>query len=76
MDGAADLPVQCRQTGGAWIFGGGLQLFQLQGRGDAEHALVAIETAVRHEDVAVMLVINPDKGFKIVLYTAVVSRRL
>jgi len=29
------------------------QLFQFQGRGDAEYALVAIETAVRHEDVAV-----------------------
>ena len=31
----------------------GLQLFQLQGRGDEEHALVAVETAVRHEDVGV-----------------------
>ena len=34
----------------------GLQLFQLQGRGDAEHALVAVETAVRHEDVGVWIV--------------------
>ena len=33
----------------------GLHLFQLQGRGDAEHALVAVETAVRHEDVAVRI---------------------
>ena len=33
----------------------GLQVFQLQGRGDAEHALAAIETAVRHEDVAVRI---------------------
>ena len=31
----------------------GLQLFQLQGWGDAEHAAVTIETAVRHQDVAV-----------------------
>ena len=31
----------------------GLQLFQLQGRGDAEHAAVTIETAVRHQDVGV-----------------------
>jgi hypothetical protein len=31
----------------------GFQLFQLQGRGDAEHALVAIETAVRHENVCI-----------------------
>jgi hypothetical protein len=29
----------------------GLQFFQLQRWGDAEHAFVAIETAVRHEDV-------------------------
>lgn len=26
MDGAADLPVQCRQTGGSWVFSGGLAL--------------------------------------------------
>ena len=31
----------------------GLQLFQLQGRSDAEHALVAVETAVRHQNVTV-----------------------
>ena len=31
----------------------GLQLFQLQRRGDAEHASAAVETAVRDEDVAV-----------------------
>ena len=31
----------------------GLQLFQLQGRGDAEHAPAAVKTAIRHEDVAV-----------------------
>ena len=30
-----------------------LQLFQFQGRGDAEHPAITIETAVRHEDVAV-----------------------
>jgi len=29
--------------------------FQLQGRGDAEHALVAVETAVRHENVGVRI---------------------
>jgi hypothetical protein len=29
------------------------ELFQLQGRGDPEHAVVAVETAVRHQDVAV-----------------------
>ena len=34
----------------------GLQLFQFQRRGDAEHALVAIEAAVRHEDVSVRIV--------------------
>ncbi len=34
---------------------GGLQLFQLQGRGDAEHALVSVETAARHENVGVMI---------------------
>ena len=41
----------------------GLQLFQLQGRGDAEHALVAVdvvlslpkETAVRHQNVTVRI---------------------
>jgi len=33
----------------------GLQLFQLQGRGDAEHAIVAVETAIRHEDVGVRI---------------------
>ena len=33
----------------------GPQFFQLQGRGDAEHALVAVETAVRHEDVGVRI---------------------
>ena len=27
------------------------QLFQLQARGDAEYALVAVETAVRHQNV-------------------------
>ena len=31
----------------------GLQLFQLQERHDAEHALVAVETAVRHQNVTV-----------------------
>ena len=31
----------------------GLQLFQLQRRGDAEHTSRSVETAVRHEDVAV-----------------------
>jgi len=31
----------------------GLQLFQFQGRGNAEHALFAVETAVGQEDVAV-----------------------
>ena len=31
----------------------GLQLFQLQGRGDAEHSLVAVEAAIGYEDVAV-----------------------
>jgi len=31
----------------------GLQLFQLQGRGNAEHALFPVETAVRHQDMAV-----------------------
>ena len=31
----------------------GLQLFQFQRRGDAEHALVAIETPVRQKDVTV-----------------------
>jgi hypothetical protein len=31
----------------------GLQLFQLQGRGDTEHALVTVETAVRHQNVGV-----------------------
>jgi len=34
----------------------GLQLFQLQERGDAEHALVAVETAVRHQNVGVRIV--------------------
>jgi hypothetical protein len=34
----------------------GLQLFQLQGRGDAEHSLVAVETTVRHENVGVGIV--------------------
>ena len=34
----------------------GLQIFQLQGRGDAEHALVAVETAVCQEDVGVRFV--------------------
>ena len=34
----------------------GLQLFQLQGRGDAEHAAITIETAVRHENVGVRIV--------------------
>jgi hypothetical protein len=33
----------------------GLQLFQLQGRGDAEHAIFPVETAVRHQDVAVWI---------------------
>lgn len=33
----------------------GLHLFQLQGRGDAKHALVAVETAVCHEDVGVRI---------------------
>ena len=33
----------------------GLQLFQLQGRGDAEHAAVTIKTAVGHQDVAVWI---------------------
>ncbi len=33
----------------------GLQLFQFQRRGDAEHALVAIETAVRQKDMAVWI---------------------
>jgi hypothetical protein len=33
-----------------------LQLFQLQGRGDAEHAAVTIKTAVSHQDVAVRIV--------------------
>ena len=33
----------------------GLQLFQLQGRGDTEHALVAVETAVRHQNVGVRI---------------------
>jgi len=32
-----------------------LQLFQLQGRGDAEHAAVTIKTAVSHQDVAVRI---------------------
>ena len=31
----------------------GLQLFQFKGWGDAEHALVAVETAVRHQNVTV-----------------------
>ena len=31
----------------------GLRLFQLQGRSDAEYALVAVETAVRHQNVTV-----------------------
>lgn len=31
----------------------GLQLFQLKRRGDAEHVPAAVETAIRHEDVAV-----------------------
>ena len=31
----------------------GLQLFQLQRRGDAEHAALTIKTAVRHQDVSV-----------------------
>ncbi len=31
----------------------GLQLFQFQKRGNAEHAPAAVETAIRHEDVAV-----------------------
>jgi len=31
----------------------GLQLFQLQGRSDAEHAAITIKTAVRHQDVTV-----------------------
>lgn len=30
----------------------GLQLFQFEGRGNAEHASVAIKTAVRDENVA------------------------
>ncbi|MFH1147229.1 MAG: hypothetical protein V1736_05930 [Pseudomonadota bacterium] len=34
------------------MFEDGFQLVQIKGRGDAEHA-VAIETSVRHEDVAV-----------------------
>ena len=33
----------------------GFQLFQLQGRGDTEHALVAVETAVRHQNVGVRI---------------------
>ena len=33
----------------------GFQLFQLQGRGDAEHAAVTVKTAVRHQDVAVRI---------------------
>ena len=33
----------------------GLQLFQLQWRGDAEHAAVTIETAVGHQDVGVWI---------------------
>jgi hypothetical protein len=31
----------------------GFQLFQFQGRGDAEHAFCAVETAVRHQNVTV-----------------------
>jgi hypothetical protein len=31
------------------------QLFQLQGRSDAEHPLVAIETAIRDKDVGVRI---------------------
>jgi len=31
------------------------QLFQLQGRGDAEHAAITIKTAVGHQDVAVWI---------------------
>lgn len=33
----------------------GLQLFQLQGRGDAEHALCPVEAAVRHKDMAMRI---------------------
>ncbi len=33
----------------------GLQFFQLQGRGDAEHAAITIKTAVGHQDVAVWI---------------------
>ena len=33
----------------------GLQLFQLQGWGDAEHAAITIKTAVRHQNVAVWI---------------------
>ncbi len=33
----------------------GLQLFEFQGRRNAEHTLVAVETAVRHEDVGVRI---------------------
>ena len=34
----------------------GFQLFQLQGRGDAEHAAITIKAAVGHQDVAVGIV--------------------
>ncbi|MBN2438495.1 MAG: hypothetical protein JXL20_07820 [Deltaproteobacteria bacterium] len=34
----------------------GLQLFELQGRRNAEHALVAVETTIRHEDVGLRIV--------------------
>ena len=33
----------------------GLRLFQFKRRSDAEHAFVAVETAIRHEDVAVRI---------------------
>jgi hypothetical protein len=33
----------------------GLQLFQLQGRGDAEHAPAAVEAAIGDKDVAVRI---------------------
>ena len=33
----------------------GLQLFQLQWRGDAEHAAITIKTAVGHQNVAVWI---------------------
>jgi len=84
-------PVPCTQTGGSWVFGGGLalashnprcsrmaritclssmklmirmvprhfvpedrlQLFQLQGRGDTEHAIVSVKASIGDENVAV-----------------------